>query len=75
MLTAFFKAATAFFNAWPLFVASNLQSKIHDIEDEIFAAALDGSPSAKLRLEQLAKRRERFAKSLSALRPTDTDAS
>ena len=73
MLKAFFQAATAFLNAWPLFAASKLHNQIDEIDDEIFKLGLDGSGFAKLRIEQLGKRRERLVEQISALRPADSD--
>jgi len=73
MLKAFFQAATAFLNAWPLFAASKLHRQIDKIDDEIFELGMDGSGYSKLRIEQLGKRRKRIAEQLSALRPADSD--
>lgn len=73
MLKAFFQAATAFLNAWPLFAASKLHRQIDEIDDEIFKLGLDGSGFAKLRIEQLGKRRKRIAEQISTLRSSDVD--
>lgn len=73
-LKAFFQAATVFLRAWPLFQLANLQKQIHEIEDEIFDLGLDGSPSAKLRIEQLAKRKSGIAEQIRALRSTNGDS-
>jgi hypothetical protein len=73
MVKALFKAVTAFFNAWPLFVLAKLHREIDEIADEIFSLGVDGSPSAKLRIEQLAERRSRIVKQVRALRPADSD--
>ena len=71
MLTAFLKAATAFLNAWPLFASAKLYKQLDKIDDEIFSLGLDGSPVAKLRLEQLGKRRDRIRQQIRLIRPTD----
>ena len=73
MVKAFFQAATAFLYAWPLFASAKLNRQIDKIDDEIFTLGIDGSPYAKLRMEQLAKRRKRIVEQVSALRPADSD--
>ena len=73
MIKALFRAVTAFFNAWPLFVLAKLHREIDEIADEIYSLGVDGSPSAKLRIDQLAKRRSRIVEQICALRPTDLD--
>ena len=73
MIKALFRAVTAFFNAWPLFVLAKLHREIDEIADEIYSLGVDGSPSAKLRIDQLAKRRSRIVDQICALRPTDLD--
>jgi hypothetical protein len=73
ILKAFFQAATAFLKAWPLFQLSKLHKQIHEIEDEIFDLGLDGSPFAKLRIEQLAKRKSGIVEQIRVIRPTNGD--
>ena len=74
MLKAFFKAATAFFRAVPLFAASQLNKQADDLEDEIYSLGLDGSPTSKLRIEQLARRRGRILEQIRFIRPADPDS-
>lgn len=73
MVKAFFKAATAFLYAWPLFASAKLHKQIDEIDDEIFTLGLDGSGFAKLRIEQLGKRRKRIVEQISTLRPSDNN--
>jgi len=72
-LKAFFQAATALLRAWPLFELSKLHKQIHEIEDDIFNLGVDGSPFAKLRIEQLNERKERIVEQISSIRSPDGD--
>lgn len=50
-----------------------IQREVEKYEDEIFSLGNDGSPSAKLRIEILSKRRDRANQQLSTLRSAYSD--
>ena len=62
-------AVAAFFRyVYPVYVIRSVQKEIEGYEDEIFALADDGSPSSKLRIEVLSKRKKRAVEQIGAIR-------
>lgn len=57
--------------AYIVSVESGLDRELNQLEDEIYKCVDDGSPTAKLRLERLAARRQRKLSQLNSLRPAD----
>ena len=76
-LIASLKAAAAYLQyVAPLKMIRNLEEEIADYEDEILRLGLSGSAADKLRIETLARRKQRARESLRALRSAygDSDA-
>ena len=55
----FFRLLTAALEAYIAYADWRQRTFVYELEDEIDRLAADGSPSAKLRIERLAKRLER----------------
>ena len=55
----FFRLLTAALEAYIAYAKWRQRTFVYELEDEIDRFAADGSPSAKLRIERLAKRLER----------------
>ena len=72
-LTALFKAATAYLKVWPLLKIHSIENEIQGIDYEILTLGDTGTPAAKLRIELLAKNRQRKAESIRSLRSTIGD--
>ena len=78
---ALFTAAAAALSAvaaflrfvYPVKEMRAIQREIEKYEDEIFSLGNVGSPSAKLRIDMLSKRRDRANQQLSTLRSAYSD--
>ena len=55
----FFRLLTAALEAYIAYADWRQRTFVYELEDEIDRLAADGSPSAKLRMERIAKRLER----------------
>lgn len=70
---AFFLAATAFLKFLPIIEIRKIERQIEDYEDEMYRLALSSSPSAKLRIEEIAKRKQRAVEQVSFIRSANSD--
>ncbi|MEC7580987.1 MAG: hypothetical protein VYC85_01140 [Pseudomonadota bacterium] len=70
---AFFLAATAFLKVLPIIEIRKIEKQIEGYEDEMHRLALSGSPSAKLRIETIAKRKQRAAEQVGFIRSAHSD--
>lgn len=74
-LVAFLTAASAFFRiVYPVAVGRKIKREIEQYEDEIYRLGDSGSADDKLRIETLAKRKDRASEQLRALRSAYGDA-
>lgn len=67
MLNAFLAAITAAAQAYAAWVRWQRETEIDRIEDEISKLASIGDPASKLRMELLAKRKQRKIEQISSL--------
>lgn len=71
---AFFLAATAFLKVLPIIEIRKIEKQIEDYEDEIHRLALSGSAAAKLRIETIAKRKQRASEQVGFIRSSHGDS-
>ena len=70
-LASALSALASYYNhVFPIREARSLQKEIYDYEDEIYRLGDRGTPSDKLRIEVLAKRKRDAAEQLRTLRST-----
>lgn len=67
MFNSFLVAVIAACNAYAAYVKWQRETEIDKIEDEIDRLAANGDSASKLRIERLAKRRQRKVEQLSAV--------
>ena len=73
-MIAFLNAATAFLSvAFPIIESRKIIREIEKYEDEIRTLGLAGDAASKLRLETVARRKDRAIEQLGALRPSYSD--
>ena len=74
LFAALAAALHAFAVAYPIAISRKLEKEIAEYEEEIMALAESGAPDHQLRLEILAKRKQRADESLRALRSASSHA-
>jgi hypothetical protein len=73
-VAAFFNAATALLKVLPIIEIRKIERQIEDYEDEMHRLALSGSPAAKLRIETIAKRKQRASEQVGFIRSSHGDS-
>ena len=73
ILKALVVAATAYLRVLPLIHLRKLYNEYDKISDSIFDHGASGTPADLLRIEVLAKRRDRLREQISSIRSSDSD--
>ena len=73
IIRALVAAATAYLRVLPIIHLRKLYNEHDQISDEIFSLGVTGTPASLMRLELLAKRRERLDQQISAIRSASGD--